>query len=115
VRVALLVADRFFPGSPARAAALSRDDADAEALADEIAADVLARTPDGHSVHASTLHLRSRERRRDRVAYAINALTTPTGGDWSSVSLPRSMAGLYRVIRPVRLLRRYIHRVARRS
>jgi hypothetical protein len=55
-----------------------------------------------------SFHLKTRERVRDRVRYcALLALTT-TPVDWASVRLPRSLAFVYYVLRPFRLMRKYV-------
>lgn len=53
------------------------------------------------------LHLRMRERFRDRARYVWRLAVTPTEGDWEAVSLPPPLDPLYHVIRPVRLAARY--------
>ncbi|HXL15489.1 MAG TPA: nucleotidyltransferase family protein [Methylomirabilota bacterium] len=60
-------------------------------------------------------HLRARERLRDRTRYVLRLATTQTLGDWDLVDLPRGVDGLYRVIRPVRLLRKFGLRAISRS
>ena len=52
-------------------------------------------------------HLRARERLLDRIRYALRLATTQTLGDWDLVGLPRGADGLYRVIRPLRLLGKF--------
>jgi hypothetical protein len=60
-------------------------------------------------------HLRARERLLDRIRYAVRLGTTQTLGDWDLVGLPRGADGLYRLIRPVRLLRKFGPRAITRS
>ena len=50
-------------------------------------------------------HLAARERWRDRARYVVLALFMPGFGDWRWVRLPRSLFGLYWILRPFRLLR----------
>jgi hypothetical protein len=111
VRVALGVAWRLF-GSGAALAGVDHMGADpeADAIADELAAEVATRVPDGHPTHMSTMDARGRERRRDRVAYFIAGATRPNPADWAAMSIPRRLAFLYVALRPVRLLRRSLSR-----
>jgi len=60
-------------------------------------------------------HLHARERVRDRIRYALRLGTTQTLGDWDLVGLPGGTDGLYRVIRPVRLLKKFGARAITRS
>jgi hypothetical protein len=60
-------------------------------------------------------HLRARERLRDRIRYTLRLATTQTLGDWDLVGLPRGVDGLYRVIRPIRLLGKFGPRAISRS
>jgi hypothetical protein len=53
------------------------------------------------------LYLRMRERFRDRARYFWSTLLTPTLEDWSCVSLPDALYGLYYLVRPIRLLGKY--------
>jgi predicted nucleotidyltransferase len=54
-----------------------------------------------------SFHVRSRERRRDRLRYVARLGTTQTLGDWDLVRLPRGVDQLYRLIRPLRLLGKF--------
>jgi len=56
-------------------------------------------------------YLRARERRRDRVAFLVRTVITPTIGDWRMVDLPPALAGLHYALRPFRLLGRGIRRL----
>ncbi len=51
--------------------------------------------------------LRTRERLGDGLRYCLRLGTTPTEDDWSFVSLPESLSGLYSALRPLRLARKY--------
>ena len=53
------------------------------------------------------LHLRLRERLRDRVGYAIHAALTPSVRDFESIRLPKYLSIMYLPMRPFRLLREY--------
>lgn len=59
-------------------------------------------------------HLRLVDRPRDGIRYCVLLVATPTATDWESVSLPRGWAGLYFLIRPVRLSWKYTGAAARR-
>ena len=116
VRVAIGLAGRLFASAELQAAAdhLGHDGA-ADELVEELAAEVLHRMPDGHSVHVTSMQARGRERWRDRVAYAWTALTTANGGDWALITVPGRVSGVYRLIRPLRLVATYVNRVRRRG
>lgn len=43
----------------------------------------------------------------DGCRYSLRLATTPTEDDWSQVKLPQPFTGLYAVLRPIRLLRKY--------
>lgn len=114
VRIAVgLAADMFHPAVATEALdALGRDDK-ASRIVEELRPAVLRRLPDGHVVNASGLHVRGRERRRDRLAYVVRAVTTSTVGDWAAIAVPPRLSGIYRLVRPVRILARYLNRVRR--
>ncbi len=114
VRIAAGIAGAMlYPAVAAEALRVLGPDAKAERIVDELRPAVLRRVPDGHVINASALHLRARERGRDRIAYALRGLTTSTVGDWRAFGVPPRMSGLYGIVRPVRLLARYLNRVRR--
>jgi hypothetical protein len=51
--------------------------------------------------------LKLRERRRDRVRYLWRLTWTPGEGDIAAVQLPEALFPLYRVVRAVRLMRKF--------
>ena len=51
--------------------------------------------------------LRARERRRDRLRYILRTATVTTAEDWDLLPLPASLAWVYSLIRPLRLLLTY--------
>ena len=53
------------------------------------------------------LHIRMRERWRDKVRYCWARLS-PTVGDWVAMPLPRSLSFLYYILRPIRLTGRMV-------
>jgi hypothetical protein len=58
-------------------------------------------------------HLRARERWRDRLRYAVLLAVLLTPGDWDAVRLPDGLFPLYYLLRPLRLLKVYLPRLAR--
>jgi hypothetical protein len=58
----------------------------------------------------STL-LRARERLSDRARYLYRLATASTSEEWRLVSLPSSLAPLYGLIRPLRLVAKYVSRL----
>lgn len=57
------------------------------------------------------LFLRSREHLWDRLRWAIAYPLTPTPADWNALRLPDSLFWLYRLLRPLRLLRNFLSTV----
>jgi len=53
------------------------------------------------------IHMKMRERLRDKVRYLIRFATTHTVGDWMTLPLPKPFFFLYYVLRPIRLARTY--------
>jgi hypothetical protein len=82
-------------------------DSDASVLGREFA-ERLARgvAYDFESTEYFRLILRLRERRSDRWRYLWRLLSTPSMGDLAAVHLPEPLFPLYRVVRPLRLLRK---------
>lgn len=62
--------------------------------------------PDTESLSYFRLMMRLRERRQDRIRFALRLALTPSVGEWQLVSLPNALFPLYRGIRVMRLLRR---------
>ncbi|HVF48441.1 MAG TPA: nucleotidyltransferase family protein [Pyrinomonadaceae bacterium] len=56
----------------------------------------------------AVFHLKTREHLRDRVRYCARLALTTTPVDWASVRLPRSLAFVYYVLRPFRLMKKYV-------
>ena len=59
----------------------------------------------------ASLHMRMRERRRDRLRYFAQLATRPGIEDWELVDLPQSMNFLYSLLRYPRLLTKYAARI----
>jgi hypothetical protein len=53
------------------------------------------------------IHMKMRERLRDKVRYLVRFATTHTVGDWMALTLPKPFFFLYYVLRPIRLARTY--------
>jgi hypothetical protein len=58
-------------------------------------------------VKSGALHMRMRERRRDRARYFLRLTTRPGIEDWQAVDLPRGLSFLYPLVRFPRLARKY--------
>jgi len=58
-------------------------------------------------------HLRARERWRDRLRYVVLLAVSLTPGDWDALHLPDWLFPLYYLLRPFRLLKVYLPRLAR--
>ncbi len=53
------------------------------------------------------IHVKMRERLRDKVWYCVRTATTHTVGDWMALPLPRPLFFLYYLLRPIRLAGKY--------
>jgi hypothetical protein len=53
------------------------------------------------------IHMKMRERLRDKVRYLVRLATTHTVGDWMALPLPKPFFFLYYALRPIRLARKY--------
>jgi hypothetical protein len=82
-------------------------DTDARALATTLRSQIMQRLPSALDPPFRPLHLRLRERRRDRVLHAVRLATTPTLEDWRAIRLPGPLSFGYYVVRPYRLLTKY--------
>jgi hypothetical protein len=72
----------------------------ARALADMLLRGAL---PAERSLAAIRVHVRMRERGRDRAALLLRTAFAPTIEDWSSMRLPAALLPLHYVLRPFRL------------
>jgi Uncharacterised nucleotidyltransferase len=107
--VALLLARDLLGASlpPVPAAAVGQD-ASAAAIAAELGRCLLTDSHRTMSNHRRlVLHLRMRERLRDRVRYGAHMALTPSVKDYETFRLPRYLTLLYRPLRPLRLLYQY--------
>jgi len=60
------------------------------------------------------LHLKVRERLRDKIRYCVRKATTLSGDDWELLSLPGFLFPFYYVLRPIRLAGKHGLRVLKR-
>jgi Uncharacterised nucleotidyltransferase len=60
------------------------------------------------------LHLKMNERLPDKIRYCARAATTQTVEDWELLSLPDFLFPLYYVLRPLRLVGKYVRRLLKR-
>jgi hypothetical protein len=109
VRISLLLAHRLLAANipPMEK---QRDDAEIEALCERIAWDM----PESEEYNTESLSyfwlmLQLRERRSDRLRFALRLLFTPSVGEWSVVRLPAPLFPLYRVIRLFRVAGKFLH------
>ncbi len=61
-------------------------------------------------VQSGRLHMRMRERRSDRLNYLARLATRPAVEDWQAIDLPAQLSFLYPILRPPRLLLKYLSR-----
>jgi len=84
------------------------------ALAAAVVAPLFRRPPTVEvDLRRRLFHLRAHERLRDRIAYLRYFLTIPNAADWAVVPLPRVLAPLYYLVRPVRLSAKYAIQLVR--
>lgn len=89
------------------------EDPMAARLAREVRDQLAAPARTGHSALRRTLfHLRIRERLRDKMRLALYTLIVPSDSDRLLVPLPQSAACLYYLLRPFRLVHKYMLRRA---
>ena len=105
--IALALASRVFnvpnPAQPDNAVA---------PIVDEILVALFGEHHDETSIRESaSLHMRMRERRRDRLRYFAQLATRPGIEDWEMVDLPESLNFLYSLLRYPRLLTKYAARI----
>jgi hypothetical protein len=108
VLLALALASKVF-GVPVPA---ERDEA-VSPLVDQIVAALFGKHHDESSIRDNaSLHMRMRERRRDRWRYMARLATRPGIEDWEMVNLPQSLNFLYSMLRYPRLLTKYATKYA---
>jgi hypothetical protein len=60
------------------------------------------------------LHLKMKERLPDKIRYCIRAATAQTAEDWELLPLPNTLFPFYYVLRPIRLIGKYVLRIPKR-
>jgi hypothetical protein len=107
--VTLLLAKRLLAAAiPAAMVKSILEDGAAQALADEIAANLAGGVSYNiEQVSYFRLMMRLRERRADRWRFLGRLTFTPGPGEWEAVRLPRVLFPLYRVVRLGRLAARF--------
>lgn len=93
------------PLSPAVSQQILEDPA-VEALSEDIQATLFDDPPTLRQ--RISFHLRTFERKRDRVRYCLLFAVTTTPVDWAMLPLPRTLSFIHYAIRPIRLLWKYI-------
>jgi len=108
LRITLLLANRFLAMPlPEPIGKSILEDSAARALADEIAAAVVAGVSyDVQQLSYFRLMMRLRERKVDRLRFLARLTFTPGPGEWEAVRLPKLLFPLYRVVRLARLAAR---------
>jgi hypothetical protein len=60
------------------------------------------------------LHLKMKERLPDKIRYCIRAATAQTAEEWELLPLPNNLFPFYYVLRPIRLIGKYVLRIPKR-
>jgi hypothetical protein len=97
------------PLPPALAAA-AEGEPGLRALCDEAEARLFGPEPEEETAANLRFNLAARDSRADRLRYAWRWATIPSPEDWAWLSLPDPLLPAYRVLRPLRLLTRYLPR-----
>ncbi len=97
------------PLPPALAAAVGREPG-LDALCDEAEARIRGPEPEEETAANLRFNLAARDSRADQLRYAWRWATIPGPEDWAWLSLPDRLLAAYRVVRPLRLLMRYLPR-----
>jgi len=101
---------------PGKVSQVVRTEPTAKALAKQLREQLFQETdypagfPQVHKGEAPafhTLHLKARERLRDKIRYCVRKATTLSGEDWELLPLPKFLFPLYYVLRPIRLTKKY--------
>ena len=83
-------------------------DAEVKMLVEQVQQQLFgARTQPTGIFNEVSLHLKMRERTRDKVAACLRLVATPRSNDWKSFSLPDSLFFLYYPLRPIRLAAKF--------
>jgi len=65
--------------------------------------------PAGSMATQFTFYLKLQERLPDKIRYLLRLFSTPNVGDWEFLPLPTRWHFLYSVMRPIRLINKYVH------
>ena len=89
-----------------------------ETLAREICEQLFG-DPDGQAelfeeAHFHPLHLKMKERLRDKIRFCVRAVATQSVEDWKLLPLPDFLFAFYYVVRPIRLIGKYALRIRKR-
>lgn len=83
-----------------------------ESLTEHVCRRLFTRPPDDTGGwETCSFHFKAREYWPDRVRYAMYLALAPNLADWSALSLPRGLAPLYYLVRPLRLAGKYARRL----
>jgi hypothetical protein len=103
---------------PENASRRIEDDSAVEELTGEVYAGLFDRDEKSRGVLEGSLfrpfHYKMHERRRDRFTYTVHTIVDPNWADWARYPLPELLFPVYYVIRPLRLVGKYLGRLARR-
>jgi hypothetical protein len=107
-RLALALAASVLPSMPGEARELASGDAAVPALAEEIWRRLASGVEAPGFVASTRFQLVVRERLGDRLAFAVHHAVTPNIDDLKVAELPGEWRGLYLVLRPMRLVRKWV-------
>jgi hypothetical protein len=93
---------------PVEAQALANGDPAVQPLVTEIQRRLERGTEEPGFVESTAFQLALRERRRDRAAFVLLRAVTPNTSDLEVADLPAEWRGVYHVLRPLRLLRKWM-------
>jgi len=105
----LLAHDLLGASLPGEVEQRMRADQSLQKLASGVGEQLLLETEPTHSM-ASQLgfYFKLQSRVRDKAAYIFRLVTNPNVGDWELISLPVRLSFLYALLRPVRLIKKYV-------
>ncbi len=105
----LLAHDLLGASVPAEIELRMRADAPLQRLAAEVGEPLLLGSEPSHGMAAQLgFYFKLQSRLRDKVTYIVRLVTNPNVGDWELISLPVRLSFLYALLRPVRLIKKYV-------
>ena len=105
----LLAHDLLGASIPAEVEQQIRADESLQGLAAKVGEQLLLATEPTHSMAAQLgFYFSLQSKPRDKVNYIFRLVTNPNVGDWELLSLPARLSFLYAVLRPVRLIKKYV-------